>query len=84
MIGAMRTTREIDNDVLQAVRAIPRRQNKAIGKVMSGLGRKALTADPDRTAGERPEKIFGFRPFPSRGGVVTIEMIDPLKKEEGG
>ena len=54
MIVAMRKTLEIDNDVLQTVQEIPRRQNKTIAKVMSGLVRKALMAAPDRTAGERP------------------------------
>ncbi len=83
MIEVMRTTLEIDNDVLEAAREIARRQKKTIGEVMSGLARKALTAIPDRVAGEQPENTFGFRAFPSRGGLVTNEMIDRLKNEEG-
>ena len=27
--------------------------------------------------------VFGFRPFPKRGGVVTNELIDRLREEAG-
>jgi len=28
------------------------------------------------------EDLFGFRPFPKRGGVVTNEAIDALRDED--
>jgi hypothetical protein len=37
-------------------------------------------ADPQ--TGE-PEAFHGFRPFPSRGGLVTNEIVERLRDEEG-
>ena len=41
----MRTTLDIDNEVLDAARELARRQHQAIGKVISDLARKALRGD---------------------------------------
>jgi predicted CopG family antitoxin len=38
----MRTTLNIDDDVLEAVRQIARAEKKSVGKVMSELVRKAM------------------------------------------
>jgi len=55
------------------------------GRVISDLVRQALTQPAASTAngvGE-PAAVYGFRPFPSRGGVVTNEQVDKLRDEEG-
>jgi len=32
---------------------------------------------------QEPPAEFGFRPFPSRGGVVTNELIDRIREDIG-
>jgi hypothetical protein len=77
----MRTTLDIDDDVLNAAKERARRERKSIGQVVSELARVALTAVPFKVArGAKP--LHGFRPFPSRGGVVTNELIDKLRDED--
>jgi hypothetical protein len=78
----MRTTLDIANDVLQAAKERARRENKTTGEVISELARSALTA-PSRAPVTRAQKsLFGFRPFPKRGGIVTNELIDTLREDD--
>jgi hypothetical protein len=77
----MRTTLDIDDDVLRAARDLARRQRTTAGRVISELARTALAAAP--TAGRKgPKALHGFRPFPRRGGIVTNEVIDRLREED--
>ena len=81
----MRTTLEIDDDVLHAAKELSRRGGTTAGRVISDLVRQALTqpaASTGNTARE-PAAVYGFRPFPSRGGVVSNEKVDKLRDEEG-
>ena len=76
----MRTTLNIDDDVLIAVRELARRESRSLGDVVSSLLRQALTrrhTDDKTDYGQDSE--FGFRPFPKRGGIVTNELIDRLR-----
>lgn len=83
----MRTTMNIDDDVLRAAKELARHRKKTAGQVLSELARLALTscADSRRTGveGEPDEDILGFRPFASSGGLVTNELVDRLRDEEG-
>jgi hypothetical protein len=74
----MRTTLDIADDVLQAAKELARRQKRTAGEVISELARRALTADASTTEGDA---VLGFRPFPSRGGIVTDELIDRLRDD---
>lgn len=78
----MRTTLDLENDVLAATKELARQENVAIGKVISRLVRDALSgrsaASAEGTAG-----VAGFRPFPARGQIVTNEIIDKLRDESG-
>lgn len=76
----MRTTLDIDEDVLRAAKDIARREKKSAGAVISELTRRALTALP--ATARRPKALHGFRPFPRRGGIVTNEQIDRLREED--
>lgn len=77
----MRTTLDLDDDVLLAVKERARREHRSAGKVLSDLARKALTGqDREDSAGE-PESFHGFRPFPRRGPVVTNALINQLREE---
>jgi hypothetical protein len=77
----MRTTLNIDDDVLGAARELARREKKTAGRVISELARRALAASPRGLGGEA-KAVHGFRPFPRRGGLVTNELIDRLREED--
>ncbi len=78
----MRTTLDIDNDVLSAAKERARREKKTTGEVISELARRALTAPPETSAARAPKTIYGVRPFAKRGGVVTNELIDKLREDD--
>jgi hypothetical protein len=78
----VRTTLDIADDVLRAARELARRERKTIGEAVSDLARRALIAMPDGISAREPEAVYGFRPFPSRGGIVTNETIDALREDE--
>jgi hypothetical protein len=75
----MRTTLDIDGDVLRAARELARREKKTAGRVISELARKALSAFPEKSAARSPKPLHGVRPFPRRGAVVTNDVIDRLR-----
>lgn len=79
----MRTTLDIDEEVLVAAKEIARRQHKTAGQVLSELARQALTQPPAQPAAREPQAHYGFRPFVARGAVVTNDAIDKLRSEEG-
>jgi hypothetical protein len=75
----MRTTLDIDDDVLAAAKELAVRQKTTAGKVISDLARKALTQPSSKKVRYR----HGFPVIPKRGGgVVTPEHIDRLAEEE--
>jgi hypothetical protein len=77
----MRTTLDIDDDVLRAARELARREKKTAGRVISELARKALAAPPAAAAKEA-RALYGLRPFPRRGGIVTNDVIDRLREDD--
>ncbi|HUW25567.1 MAG TPA: CopG family transcriptional regulator [Gallionella sp.] len=81
----MRTTIDIEDDVLAAAKELARLQNVSAGQVVSRLVRQAL-AGPQNAAkpAQQTEKAnIGFRPFPSRGVMVTDEQVNLLRDQEG-
>jgi hypothetical protein len=76
----MRTTLDIEDDVLSAVKDLARKEQKTIGQVICELARKGLTGRAASTAGE-PKAIYGFRPFPREGRIVSNELIDKLRED---
>lgn len=82
----MRTTLDIDDDVLAVAKELARRQRKSAGQVISELAKRALTqaAPPiERVQANEPDSFYGFRPFASRGSLVGNEAIDRLRDQEG-
>jgi hypothetical protein len=81
----MRTTLDIEDDVLAAVREIARRQDTSAGQMVSRLLRAALSggAVAAQSAGA-PATVAGFRPFAAPAGqLVTNEQIDRLRDDAG-
>ena len=77
----MRTTLDIDDDILQAVKDIGRRTNRTAGVILSDLARKALTGpSPGRKSEVSSRGIGGIAPLARRGGIVTNELIDRLRE----
>lgn len=78
----MRTTVDIDNDVLQAAKERARREHRTLGQVLSALARRGLTAAGEPRGTAEPAATYGFKPLPHRGGVVTNELIDRLREDD--
>ena len=79
----MRTTLDIEDDVLAAAKELARRQGVSAGKVVSKLLRSALTGE---ASAQRSGAAFvaGFRPFvASNQQLVSNEQIDQLRDLEG-
>jgi len=81
----MRTTLDIDDDVLMAAKERARREKKTAGKLISQLLREAMTRPAaDHAASVRePKAHYGFQPFSSRGTVVSEELVNRLRDEDG-
>ena len=81
----MRTTLDIDDDVLAAAKELAKAQKTTAGLVISGLVRKALTQDAAAPgAAEAPHGLLyedGWYVLPSRGVIVTNELIDQIQQE---
>jgi hypothetical protein len=74
----VRTTLDIDDDVLLAAKERARRERRSVGSVVSDLARDALTSAQHGDAGK---ELYGFRPLPRRGGVVTSQLVQELIDE---
>ena len=73
----MRTTLDIDEDVLAAARELANRTGTSMGKVLSELARRSLTQGSDvKTRNGVP--LF---PRQADGTVVTMEMVNQLRDE---
>ena len=84
----MRTTLDIDEDVLEAAKELARRQNLSAGQVVSRMLRKALTGQAGQsTVAEKSDSdsptVAGFRPFAAGKSVVTNEAVNRLRDAEG-
>jgi hypothetical protein len=74
----MRTTVDIEDDVLSAAKEMARRQRLSIGRVLSNLARRALTLN--RSGGTR-EGVPLF-PVQKNVRVATLELVNRLRDEE--
>lgn len=79
----MRTTLDIDDDVLAAVKDLARRSDETAGRVLSELARAALTG-PRNAAGVAEEQAFyGFKPLAANGRLVSNDEVERLRESEG-
>ncbi len=83
----MRTTIDLEPDVLMAAKELARQENVSLGKVVSRLLRMALTGQGGvQTGSAAPAdaaSATGFVPFAPRGVVISNELIDKLRHSEG-
>ncbi len=79
----MRTTLDIAEDVLYAVKERARKEKRSAGEVLSDLARQALLRRGS-TPGEvgEEESFYGFNPLPRRGPAVSNELIDKLREDD--
>jgi hypothetical protein len=79
----MRTTLDIEDDVLAAAKELARRQGLSAGKVVSQLLRSALSGGVEKLNAESTV-VAGFRPFHEASPkLVTNEQIDQLRDQDG-
>jgi len=74
----MRTTLDIDDDILAAVKELATARNSTAGQVISDLARTALTSG----ARDAPTVRNGFELLPARNAVVTPELIERLLESD--
>lgn len=74
----MRTTLDIDDDVLSAAKELAAAQNSTVGQVISDLVREALI----RPSEEVPEYRNGFPSLPRTGKIITSEMVERWLEED--
>jgi hypothetical protein len=86
----MRTTLDITEDVLLAAKDLARREKSSVGEVLSRLARQALLAPaagevPPVAANAQRERLarLGIHPLTHRGGVVSNELVNRIRDEEG-
>ncbi|HQV68739.1 MAG TPA: antitoxin [Thermoflexales bacterium] len=75
----MRTTLNLDKDVLEAARALAEQRRVPVGEVISDLARRGLSSDS-----KKPAKIRnGIRLFPVRpnSASATPELVKQLLEE---
>ena len=72
----MRTTLSIDDDVLNAAKAIAQQTDKPVGEVVSDLARRALRPPAVRTERNGVPLLP-----PGKGAIVTPEIVNALRDE---
>jgi hypothetical protein len=68
----MRTTLNLDDDLLRAARSLARQRGESLGAVVSGLLREALSPEPD-LAYELDVPVFVVR---EGAAPITPEMVE--------
>lgn len=78
----MRTTVNLDEDVLLAVKERAERERRSAGEILSELAREALIGEHRRIDTPGVEGAHGFEPLPHRGPTVSNALIDRLREDE--
>ena len=73
----MRTTLDLEEDVLLAAREIAKRRGTSIGKVLSELARQALSRQ-DSVPVRNGVPLF---PVQDSAGIITLELVNRLRDD---
>jgi hypothetical protein len=76
-VRSMRTTLDLDDDVLAAARSIAAARRQTMGRVVSDLVRQSLRAKLKKSPSGVP--LLPLRPVV----IVSNELIDKLREDEG-
>ena len=81
----MRTTLDLDPDVLMAAKELAARSRRTAGQVISEVFRRGLQqptpgSKPSQTL-SKPRLAAGFEVIPANGRVVTAELVRRLREE---
>ena len=81
----MRTTLDIDDDLLAAAKELARQERSSAGRVVSRLLRNMLTQTPVSASAKTRarQSVGGFRPLPEGNCLVTNEQVNALRDKEG-
>lgn len=86
----MRTTLDIDTDVLAAAKALAQSSHSTAGRVISDMMRRAIAlglahSDVPITAHKvsKAKAVYGFSPLISGGNIVTNDMVRTIRDELG-
>jgi hypothetical protein len=79
MIMSMRTTLDIDEDVLETAKELAARRGTTAGRVISDLVRSALTP---RVRTARKRNGVPILPARKRAGLVTPQIVNQIRDEE--
>ncbi len=86
----MRTTFDLDDDVLAAAKALAKARQTTAGRIISDTMRRAIQlgladAEPQPGAGPAPPShVFGFSPLTAPGQhIVTDATVRALRDETG-
>ena len=83
----MRTTLQLDDDVLVAARSIARNGKKSLGSVISDLARQALRAADPGPVGAKSDAgghRSGLPLLPTKvpGVVIDLELVNQLRDDD--
>jgi hypothetical protein len=80
----MRTTLDIEDDVLQAAKELAQREGGTTGQVISALARRGLASPAASSKKSSKSGTRGGVPLlASRGEVVTLDHVQKLMDQEG-
>jgi hypothetical protein len=83
----VRTTLDIDDDVLFAAKEIAAKERKTAGKILSEFFRRAIQSGETGVSATKSGQPYamknGIPVLPSRGEVVSTELVQRLMEEEG-
>lgn len=87
----MRTTLDLDDDVLSAAKALAKAANTTAGRIISDTMRLAIQnglAQPQSSMAvlhvAEPQAVYGFTPLTTAGqNIVTPDMVRALRDELG-
>lgn len=79
----MRTTLNIDDDILAAIKDLAQKERVSAGRILSRLARESLTSRNFQQGSSVQKSVTGFRPFPPRKKFVSSAQVDRLRDDEG-
>lgn len=79
----MRTTLDLDDDVLFFAKDLARRQKRSAGEVISELARIGLRQALEASGATATEEFLGFEPIAPNGRHASNDDVNRLRSEIG-